>query len=258
MTATRKFSAPDHARPAVNVLPNTRIATRTDIFEDDVVGSEATETDTRRMDALMRQLMGDNTEENPSVSEEIQQEDQEEKKEEEEVFSFRLFSSKPVTTVDLHEEENTADVLAKKVASQQIVDHDEDDPEFRARVAVAAISHEQIMKQSAWPYPALKYSHRVLHIPAVDPSSTEESIKKKRKSKKRRDFEKAVREGRIQVKPNMRNPETPGGWPGWPGRRTRYAIITKVDKDLKRNKYKNHSGRGGSGGRGRHGNWTRR
>lgn len=183
---------------------------------------------------------------------------------EEDGFAFRLFSSKPVSKVNISGKDDTADVLAALVAKQQKVEHDETDPEFRARVEAAAISYEEIMTQSHWAYPALRFPRRLIHIKEADEPAEQETkkkAKKKRKSKKQRDFEKAVREGRIKVKPNMRDPRVPGGWPGWPGERTRCNIITNIEKDLKRKSNKpgrstkdkrgGRLGRGGSNIRGR-------
>lgn len=176
----------------------------------------------------------------------------------EEEFTFQLFSSKPVAKVNISEKDNEAERLKELIASaaqQRSVDHDmESDADFIAQINQAAISFDDIMTQSQWAYPALRLPHRV--IPAgsssSSPTTTTEKSKPRRKSKKRRDFEKAVRQGRIVVSPNMRDPQTPGGWPGWPGNRTRYAIITNIEKDLKVNKkagntsFKRGGGRGGA------------
>ncbi|KAI9323609.1 hypothetical protein BX666DRAFT_86055 [Dichotomocladium elegans] len=203
------------------------------------------------MDMLMRQLMGvpndmdsipndaDNT---PEEEEKGEKEDVEE--EEEEAFAFRLFSSKPVTQVNIKEkEEEDAKRLAELVAAvteQRPVDYEkEKDPEFKTRVAAAAVDYDTIMAQSHWDYPAMRYPRRVMNISTQQQQQQagDEKSKRKRKSKKRRDFEKAVREGRIKVLPNKRNPSTPGGWPGWPGHRTRCAIITDLSKVLKKRPY---------------------
>lgn len=178
----------------------------------------------------------------------------------EEEFTFQLFSSKPVAKVNISEKDNEAERLAELIATaaqQRSVDHDmETDADFIAQINEAAVSFDDIMTQSQWAYPALRLPHRVIpagsSLSSASASTTEKSKEKqqRRKSKKRRDFEKAVRQGRIVVAPNMRNPQTPGGWPGWPGNRTRYAIITNIEKDLKVTKKAGNTSfkRGGAGG----------
>lgn len=172
------------------------------------------------------------------VEEEEVEVKEEEEEQDEEGFSFRLFSNQTVATVKIGDEKDNTDHWSKVIADQQVYEFDETDPEFVARVNQVAVDYDTILKQSTTPYPSLRLPHRVLHI-----SSTKEEPKKsikKRKSKKCRDFEKAVKEGKIVLKPNMRKSED--GWPGWPGHLSRVAII-----DYQRGKKSfNSRGRGGS------------
>ncbi|KAI8371337.1 uncharacterized protein BYT42DRAFT_579871 [Radiomyces spectabilis] len=242
------------ARPSLS--EHTRISSRTEIFEsEEVIESNIVEQDAEKMDALMKSLMGGLVEEETA---EPMATDSEHKDEDDgadaAAFAFRLFSSKPVSSISIREPEDTTDMLAKSVADQQKVDHDEDDPEFVALIQASAISYNDILDQSGWAYPAMRLPHRVLHISQEESPAAGTKEKKKRKSKKCRDFEKAVREGRIKLKPAMRNPATPGGWPGWPGHRTPCAIITDITSQLKRRKRgsgPNMRGRGAPRGGGR-------
>jgi hypothetical protein len=153
--------------------------------------------------------------------------------EENDAFSFKLFSSAPLAEVNIKSTaDDTANDMSKAVADQQIVEFDDTDPEFLSRVKQAALEFDTIMQQSQIPYPAMRFSRRVVHIlengePVAkkDGAIQDKNNKKKRKSKKYRDFQKAVAENKMIVKPNMRNPQTPDGWPGWPGHRTKVAII---------------------------------
>ena len=189
----------------------------------------------------------------------------------EEAFAFRLFASKPVAKVNIAEkDDDNTDMLAELAAKQQIIDFDqENDPEFIALVQASAVNYDDILVQSKQPYYAERNSTRVIHISSLEQQQQQEERQKeaadkkkqRRKSKKRRDFEKAVREGRIQMKPNMRNPATEGGWPGWPGHLTKCHIITSISSDdIKKSGKKNGPlpplpsfstrGRGGFGNRG--------
>lgn len=177
--------------------------------------------------------------------------------EDEEEFAFKLFSTESVAKVSIKANDNeTADALAQQIANLQQIDHDETDPAFMAQVAQASISYDTIMQQSHWPYPALQLPKRVLHLPsntsdsAPTIPSTTATTKPKRKSKKRRDYEKAVKEGRIVPKPNMRDPRTPGGWPGYPGARDPCVIIAEQGTYGNRGRphAKSMGGRGGRGG----------
>lgn len=181
--------------------------------------------------------------------------DQENSEEEEGGFSFRLFASQPVATVNIEDGKDNTDNWSKLVADQQVYEFDETDPEFVARAQEAAIDYETIVKQSTVPYPAMRFPKRIIHIlspeeeQAKKEASTEKKKKavKKRKSKKCRDFEKAVKEGKIELKPNMRNPKTPDGWPGWPGNLTRVAIVD-YDASKKKKRYNNSNNNASRGG----------
>lgn len=223
------------------LIPDTKVASRTEIFEQqDGSSSEddegLREQGARQMNNLMQQLlMPVDQEEQEAEADENNDED--ETKMQQEEFTFRLFSSQPTTQViNISEKDDTADKLAQAAAEykrQQLEDFDDNDPEFRARINAAVITFEEIMQQSQMPYPAMRYPRRVLHISATTKQDEEEKQqqkeeqikKRRRKSKKRRDFEKAVKEGRIVLQPNMRDLNTPGGWPGWPGHRNPCAII---------------------------------
>lgn len=169
--------------------------------------------------------------------------------EEEEEFAFHLFASQSIAKVNIADEKDTTDSWSKAVSDQQVCEFDETDPEFVARAKQAVIDYETIMKQSTTPYPALRFPRRIIHILSPEEEAkkvaSEKKTIKKRKSKKCRDFEKAVKEGKIDLKPNMRNPKTPDGWPGWPGVINRVAII-----DYDASKKRGGSSRGGRGGRG--------
>ncbi|ORX53497.1 hypothetical protein DM01DRAFT_1336037 [Hesseltinella vesiculosa] len=161
------------------------------------------------------------------VGEESAESDEEEQDQPDETFSFRLFSSSTVAKVSIKEADDAEEMnqLAQKVAAQQVVDHDETDPVFLAKIAAATMDYDTLLKQSTWSYPTSKYPRRVLHIPAT---STPSVINKpsRHKSKKRRDFEKAVQQGKFKVQPNMRDPSaSPNAWPGYPGKRSPCAII---------------------------------
>ncbi|KAI8146012.1 hypothetical protein BJV82DRAFT_32393 [Fennellomyces sp. T-0311] len=211
-------------------------------------------SESQKMDALMQQLMGTPFEAaDETTTAEKEAESEEHPEEEEEAFAFRLFSSKPVAKVNISDKDDTADMLAALAAKQRTVDFDEEtDPDFIARVQAAAITYDDLVGQSKQPYYALQLPKRVIHIPQ-DQGKDEKTAKKHRKSKKRRDFEKAVREGRIQVKPNIRDPATPGGWPGWPGNLTVCRIITDTEGDIKKKPSFQGGGRGRGGIRGRGG-----
>lgn len=219
------------------------------------------------MDAMMRQLMGGNDEEEEegnfyipppfhapkkkfkkNVYTEVEaMEDVKQEEEQEEEFVFNLFASQSIAKVNIADEKDTTDGWAQAVADQQVYEFDETDPEFLARVKEAVVDFDTIMKQSTTPYPALRFPRRVIHILSPEEeakkASSEKKVTKKRKSKKCRDFEKAVKSGKIVLKPNMRNPKTPDGWPGWPGARTPVAII-----DYEATKKRASSSRGGRGG----------
>ncbi|KAI9479537.1 hypothetical protein BDB00DRAFT_879300 [Zychaea mexicana] len=246
---------------SAHTIPGTRVANRTEIFDDeDEMANSVKASDSQRMEALMQQLMGtpfdvsDDT--NAADAEEPKESEQEEKQEE--AFAFRLFSSKPVAQVNIKEkDDDTADMLAELAAKQQTVDFEqENEPDFIEHIQAAAVDYNDLLVQSKQPYYAMQYPKRVTHIPLDQ--KQQQPTKKHRKSKKRRDFEKAVREGRIHVQPNMRNPATLGGWSGWPGHRTRCHIISDFSNDIMKIPRKNApfagSGRGGRGsfrGRGR-------
>lgn len=229
---------------ALQLIPDTKVSSRTEIFEQDDNSSVYNDDDddkvlreqgAQQMDRLMKNLlMPDNDDDTNEVqSQDDGQQQEEDNNTMQEEFTFRLFSSQPATqVVSISEKDETTDKLAEAAAAewkrQQLEEFDDNDPDFRARVSAAAITFEQIMQQSQTPYPAMRYPRRVLHIPRDDggqQGEKEKVQKRRRKSKKRRDFEKAVKEGRITLKPNMRDLNTPGGWPGWPGRRNPCAII---------------------------------
>ncbi|KAI8987254.1 hypothetical protein BDF20DRAFT_253797 [Mycotypha africana] len=148
----------------------------------------------------------------------------------EEGLTFRLFASQPITNVSIEAETDNTDNLAKLVAEQQVYEFDETDPIFKEQVQQAAVDYDTIIRQSAVPYPAMKYLNKIMHISPEGivlskVNQAEKDKKRKRKSKKCRAFEKAVKEGKIKVAPKMRNPSTPNGWPGWPGIKTKVDII---------------------------------
>ncbi|KAI7904818.1 uncharacterized protein BX663DRAFT_503680 [Cokeromyces recurvatus] len=221
------------SKRGTNVIePNTQISSRREIFEESSIDEEAIKEDAQKMDMLMRSLMGfaENQDETQDQGRNQDVEDQDDKKkddDEEEEFEFRLFASQPVATVTIADIKDNTDSLSKAIAEQQVYEFDETDPEFLSRVEQVAVDYETILKQSKVPYPTAIMPHRIIHLPSYDEQAKKDlkEKKKKRKSKKCRDFEKAVKEGRIKLEPNMRNPETPGGWPGWPGNLTRVAII---------------------------------
>lgn len=170
--------------------------------------------------------------------------------EQEEEFSFRLFASEPVATVTIADGVDNTDDLSRAIADQQVYEFDETDPEFVAKVEQVAVDYDTIMKQSKIPYPTATYPRRILHLLSPEDQKKKDiaekkKVTKKRKSKKCRDFEKAVKEGKIKLSPKMRNPATPDGWPGWPGNLTRVAIINYQPSNRKRD-----NGRGGFRGRG--------
>ncbi|KAI9009962.1 hypothetical protein CLU79DRAFT_774758 [Phycomyces nitens] len=225
--------------PAI-VQPNTRVSNRSDIYDDQ---EETSDADAERMNALMQQLMGNsmeieeeeeesNGEQEMSAVADDENDEPKENEDEDELqgFSFKLFSSKQVTKISLQGVDR-GDEMSAEVARQQVVDHDEEDPEFAALVAASAVSYDQIMEQSRQSY-GLAQSTHVMNIPLADEPKLK---RKKRKSKQCREYNRAVKAGTIQPEPRMRNPQVPNGWPGWPGIRTCFAIITKFSKDLKCN-----------------------
>ncbi|KAG2216161.1 hypothetical protein INT45_001599 [Circinella minor] len=266
-------------------IPETRVANRTEIFNDDDAMDTTVETsDSQRMDALMQKLMGTHSDtESESAEEEEEEKEKEENEmkdeqkmnnelpvEEKEAFVFRLFASKPVAKVNITEKDDDhTNRLAELAAKQQKLDFDqENDPEFIALVQASVVNYDDILVQSKQPYYSERNSNRIIHIPSLEQQEKEKEAadkkKQRRKSKKRRDFEKAVREGRIQVKPKMRNPAVEGGWPGWPGHLTKCHIITTISSDdIKKSGKKNgplpplpsfsSRGRGGFGNRGNRG-----
>ncbi|ORZ00682.1 hypothetical protein BCR43DRAFT_485630 [Syncephalastrum racemosum] len=247
-----------------------RVADRTELFgdqQDNNDNDSIPEDDAQRMNMLMQRLLGSEQDDQDDQDDQDEQQDEsmvdaapdterptEEGEEgaDEDAFAFRLFSSKPVAQVNLKEDEgDTMDMMAATVNKMRKVEQDDDRPEFQARIAAAAIDYDTLLAQSKWAYPALR-------TPAIDISNQdhvkEEEQKKQRprKSKKRRDFEKAVASGRIALTPNMRDSRNEGGWPGWPGHRSPCAIITPVDHLLKhKKKYKSGaSSHGNPGARG--------
>ncbi|GAA5802763.1 hypothetical protein HPULCUR_008238 [Helicostylum pulchrum] len=241
-------------RVTTEPVANSQVSARANIFEQDVVDEEAVKEDSERMDAMMRQLMGGNDDDDEEEEEVEEAKDMEDVKEEgqQEEFVFNLFASQTIAKVNIADDKDTTDDWAQAVADQQVYEFDETEPEFVARVKEAAIDFDTIMKQSTTPYPALRFPRRIIHILSPEEeakkTSTEKKVTKKRKSKKCRDFEKAVKSGKIILKPNMRDPKTPDGWPGWPGARTPVAII---DYDAtKKRANSSRGGRGGARGRG--------
>ncbi|KAI9260072.1 hypothetical protein EDC94DRAFT_148092 [Helicostylum pulchrum] len=241
-------------RVTTEPVANSQVSARANIFEQDVVDEEAVKEDSERMDAMMRQLMGGNDDDDEEEEEVEEAKDMEDVKEEgqQEEFVFNLFASQTIAKVNIADDKDTTDDWAQAVADQQVYEFDETEPEFVARVKEAAIDFDTIMKQSTTPYPALRFPRRIIHILSPEEeakkTSTEKKVTKKRKSKKCRDFEKAVKSGKIILKPNMRDPKTPDGWPGWPGARTPVAII---DYDAtKKRVNSSRGGRGGARGRG--------
>ncbi|KAI7853511.1 hypothetical protein BDC45DRAFT_147577 [Circinella umbellata] len=242
-------------------------------------------SDSQRMDALMQKLMGTHSDtENESAEQDSEMKEEQELEQEtnnelpvkeEEAFAFRLFASKPVAKVNITEKDDDhTNRLAELAAKQQKLDFDqENDPDFIALVQASVVTFDDILVQSKQPYYAERNSNRIIHIPSLEQQEKEKEAadkkKERRKSKKRRDFEKAVREGRIQVKPNMRNPVVERGWPGWPGHLTKCHIITNISsEDIKKSGKKNGPlpplpsfssrgrggfGRGGFGNRGNRG-----
>lgn len=220
-------------------VPNTQVSSRNDIFNqnEEQVDPEALQEDAKRMDMLMRQLMGGDDDEDEKQDDAMEEQSEQGEQVEEEAFSFRLFSNQTVATVKIGDEKDDTDHWSKIIADQQVYEFDETDPELLARVKQAVVDYDTILKQSTTPYPALQLPHRVLHISSKE--VTNKSMKKKRKSKKCRDFEKAVKEGKIVLKTNMRKSED--GWPGWPGNLTRVAIVDYQSP-------RKSSGGGGRGG----------
>ncbi|CEG63379.1 hypothetical protein RMATCC62417_00532 [Rhizopus microsporus] len=202
-----------------NVQDKRPVSLRPDVDSDDEIDQEVQE-EAQKMDALMRQLLG------KGEQEQVDNEQLEQDTVAEEEFSFRLFAHQPLAKVAIAEDTKD-DGQAQAVADMQQLEFDEHDPELMARVKEAAIDYNDILRQSTVPYPAMQFPHRVIKINSVNKSITEKS-KRKRKSKKCRDFEKKVKAGEIKVQPNMRNPDTPGGWPGWPGQLTRVSIINYI------------------------------
>ncbi|ORZ26204.1 hypothetical protein BCR42DRAFT_401783 [Absidia repens] len=247
---------------------STKVSNRNDIFNDDQDDQPTDMEASKRMEAMMSMVLVEE-----DAQEESAGDDQDETMDDdEEEFAFRLFSTDSVAKVSIKEnDEETANALSQQIANQQQIDHDETDPTFLANVAQASISYDDIMRQSTWAYPALRLPKRVTHLPSSTPTSTSSKTvppesssssssslssiipkdnnstststvdKPKRKSKKRRDYEKAVKEGRITPKVNMRDPRTPGGWPGYPGARDPCAIINDQP-------YRGNRGSGGSDG----------
>ncbi|KAI9264406.1 hypothetical protein BDA99DRAFT_437538 [Phascolomyces articulosus] len=204
--------------------------------------------DSERMDALMQKIIGSTFNSENEVSDEEKDQTKQQELKAEEAFAFRLFASKPVAKVNIKEnDEDAVDKMAEFVAKQQTVDFDqENDSEFIANIQAAAVNYDDILKQSQQPYYAEQYPKRVIHIPSLEQQQQQKQKeapagkRKHRKSKKRRDFEKATKEGRIQVKANMRNSATEGGWPGWPGHLTKCHIITTIStNDIKKGFKKN-------------------
>ncbi|KAI8642334.1 hypothetical protein BD408DRAFT_366707 [Parasitella parasitica] len=229
---------------------------RKEMFEQDaIIDEEAIKEDAERMDLLMRNLIRGVEEE--GKNDEI--DDMDVKQEEQ--FSFRLFASEPVATVTIADGIDNTDDLSKAIADQQVYEFDETDPDFVAKVKQVAIDYSTIIRQSKIPYPTTAFPLRILHLSSSqDQAAKKKKMAKKRKSKKCRDFEKAVKEGRIKSEPKMRNPATLDGWPGWPGTLTRTAIVNyqpsnqkrdSARRDGSRDGFRGRSGSRGSVGRGR-------
>jgi Fungal protein of unknown function (DUF2011) len=141
---------------------------------------------------------------------------------EEDAFEFKLFSNRPVAKISIVDKEPALIVTTRRPSVTQEITAD-----FQQRVNEAAISYDEIMKQSRIPWPAMKMAHHVMFISSKDPNDN----KKKRKlTKRQRDRIKALNNGK-----SMRDSHAPGGWPGWPGERTSQAIITSLYGQLKRN-----------------------
>ncbi|CAM0135332.1 hypothetical protein VKS41_000081 [Umbelopsis sp. WA50703] len=134
-------------------------------------------------------------------------------------FEFRLFSNRPVTKVNLIEEEPVLVVTPRRSSLVQ-----EETEEFQERLRQCAVSYDNIVQQSQIPYPAMKMAHHVVHVPA----KTAKDKKKRKLTKRQRDRVKVIKAGKY-----MRDPRAPGGWPGWPGIRTQCAIITSLRGQLK-------------------------
>ncbi|KAI8985153.1 hypothetical protein BDB01DRAFT_896702 [Pilobolus umbonatus] len=206
---------------------STHVISRKDLFYDtmDTVDEDILDENTNKMDSIMRQLF--------EISEDQQQQEEEEgnkqEDEQEDTFSFPLFSNQSISVVDINDNVNSLDDISRAIAAQQIYEFDETEPEFVSRIQQVVVDYDTIIKQSSIPYPALRLPKRVLHI-SNDTKDTEVLKKRKRKSKKCRDFERAVKKGSIVVKPNMRHPSTAGGWPGWPGELNKVAIINYTRK----------------------------
>ncbi|KAL7311698.1 hypothetical protein PS15m_009426 [Mucor circinelloides] len=244
-----KFDNKASSRVKSELETETQSSIRNEIFEQESVDEEVVKEEAERMDMLMRNLIGNAGDDQEEEYKEEESNDMEAEQEEE--FSFRLFASEPVATVTIAEGTDNTDDLSKAIADQQVYEFDETDPDFVAKVEQAAIDYDFIMKQSKIPYPTATFPRRVLHLLSPEEQSKKDSadkkkITKKRKSKKCRDFEKAVKAGKIKPDPKMRNPATPDGWPGWPGNLTRIAIINYQPSNRK----KDSGSRGGFRGRG--------
>ena len=153
------------------------------------------------------------------IDEQEEKDTMEEDKPEEEdegEFSFRLFANQSVATVTIADDKDTTDDLSKAIADQQEYEFDDTDPEFLERVNQAAIEYDTIMQQSTIPYPTLRMPRRVVHLNTANVEKVEKKTLKKRKSKKCRDFEKAVKEGKIVLKKEF---EKIRRWMAWLARK---------------------------------------
>ncbi|KAF1800466.1 hypothetical protein V8B55DRAFT_1535789 [Mucor lusitanicus] len=245
-----KFENKVSGRAKSQVHTEVQSSVRNEIFEQESMDEEVVKEEAERMDILMRNLIG-NADGNEEEEESKEEESNDMETEQAEEFSFRLFASEPVATVTIAEGADNTDDLSKAIADQQVYEFDETDPEFFAKVEQAAIDYDTILTQSKIPYPTATFPRRILHLLSPEEQAKKEAadkkkITKKRKSKKCRDFEKAVKAGKIKADPKMRNPATPDGWPGWPGNLTRIAIINYQPSNKKRDS----GARGGFRGRG--------
>ncbi|OZJ04907.1 hypothetical protein BZG36_02504 [Bifiguratus adelaidae] len=106
---------------------------------------------------------------------------------------FRLFTTAPVHITLSH------DHPSPSIPSQpRDLVFDDQDPDRLSRMAQAAVDYDHIIKESKQPWERMFFAHKVIHVPFATPKRP-----RKRPSKKRRDYDKAVAAGRIERKERL-------------------------------------------------------
>ncbi|KAF9572814.1 hypothetical protein EC968_009453 [Mortierella alpina] len=222
--------------------PSKRPKSKRNSGEDDADSSENDENDTVAqsiLDRLYGQLSGAIEIEDTAAS----KTPQDHYEHEEEAMEFRLFASQDApSTITLHK---TEPEIVHVHTERPDLDESPGSERMK-RIAAAAIDASSILRLAEIPWSRSIFAHKVIHVPFKQDSST----RKVKKSKRKREWEKKVKEGCIDkatIEATARKVKVSESW-GQPFLVRKGLDKNTIDAGTPNDKPSVRGGRGGRGG----------